>query len=72
VLVLWLRSDFDAERIAMTGKLESATSEVEVLNAAYTAMTDDQVRESEAAEWSEALIADVGDDPRPSDVSTNG
>ena len=34
------------------------------LDAAYKQMAADQERESEALEWSEALIGDVADEPR--------
>lgn len=34
------------------------------LEAAYQSMAQDETREREAAEWSEALIGDVEDDPR--------
>jgi len=34
------------------------------LRAAYKQMAQDEVRESEALEWSEAMIGDVSDEPR--------
>jgi predicted CopG family antitoxin len=34
------------------------------LHAAYEQMAQDEARESEALEWSEATIGDVGDEPR--------
>ncbi len=34
------------------------------LEAAYQAMASDEARESDAEEWSEALIGDVADEPR--------
>lgn len=34
------------------------------LQAAYKQMAQDEVRESEALEWSEAMIGDVSDEPR--------
>lgn len=34
------------------------------LEAAYREMASDEARESDATEWSEALIGDVADDPR--------
>jgi predicted CopG family antitoxin len=34
------------------------------LNAAYKQMAQDEARESEALEWSEATIGDVSDEPR--------
>ena len=34
------------------------------LEAEYAAMAVDETRETEAAEWSEALIGDVADEPR--------
>jgi hypothetical protein len=36
----------------------------ERLDEGYRAMADDEAREGEAAEWSEALVGDVGDEPR--------
>jgi predicted CopG family antitoxin len=36
----------------------------ERLEEGYRAMAADEVRESEAAEWSEALVGDVADEPR--------
>lgn len=34
------------------------------LQAAYKQMAQDEARESEALEWSEAMIGDVSDEPR--------
>jgi predicted CopG family antitoxin len=34
------------------------------LEAAYRKMAQDEVREAEALEWSEATVRDVGDEPR--------
>lgn len=34
------------------------------LHAAYKQMAEDEVRETEALEWSEATIGDVSDEPR--------
>lgn len=34
------------------------------LEAAYRDMAADEVREAEAAEWSESLLSDVADEPR--------
>jgi hypothetical protein len=34
------------------------------LDEGYRAMADDEQREGEAAEWSEELLGDVGDEPR--------
>ncbi len=34
------------------------------LEAAYQAMASDEARETDATEWSEALIGDVADEPR--------
>jgi hypothetical protein len=34
------------------------------LSAGYAAMAADEARESEAAAWSETLLADVADEPR--------
>ncbi|MFV1962752.1 MAG: addiction module antitoxin [Acidimicrobiia bacterium] len=34
------------------------------LEAGYQAMASDEARESDATEWSEALIGDVADEPR--------
>jgi predicted CopG family antitoxin len=34
------------------------------IDAAYKQMAQDEARESEALEWSEAMIGDVGDEPR--------
>ena len=36
----------------------------EGLEAAYLALAADEVREREAAEWSENLVGDVADEPR--------
>jgi hypothetical protein len=36
----------------------------ERLDEGYRAMADDEERESEAIEWSEALAGDVGDEPQ--------
>ncbi|MDH3404661.1 MAG: addiction module antitoxin [Acidobacteriota bacterium] len=36
----------------------------EELEGAYAAMAADEVREAEAEEWVENLVADVGDEPR--------
>ncbi len=34
------------------------------LEAAYREMAADEIRETEAEEWSEALVSDVADEPR--------
>lgn len=34
------------------------------LEAGYRAMAEDEVREAEANEWTEALVEDVADEPR--------
>jgi hypothetical protein len=39
------------------------------LSAAYARMTEDEVSEAEALEWSEALIADVAEENGDADVS---
>lgn len=41
----------------------------QTLDAAYAEMGSDELRESEAAEWSEALIADAADRPESPDAS---